>query len=61
MWILGEDYIPQKCKDCDYLDFCSIIEAPSEEACEAIKSCTKEFLYDKAYNTLDEYFTEKEN
>lgn len=51
----------EKCKDCDYLDFCSIIEVPSDEVCEAIRSCTKEFLYEKVWKALEEYFTEKEN
>jgi hypothetical protein len=61
MWILGEYYKPQKCKECDYSDFCDIIEVPSDEACEAIRACTKEFLYEKVYDTLYGRFTEKEN
>lgn len=61
MWILGEDYKPQKCKECDYSDFCGIIEVPSEEACEAIRACAKDFLYEKIWESLDEYFKEKEN
>ncbi len=56
MWILGEAYTPQKCKECDYLDFCSMIEVPSDEACEAIRVCTKEFLYEKTWEALTEYF-----
>lgn len=61
MWILGEDYTPQKCKECDYSDICGILEVPSEDACETIKSCTKEFLYEKITESLNEYFTEKES
>lgn len=61
MWILGEDDTPQKCKECDYSDFCDIIELPSEETCEAIRACAKDFLYEKIWETLNEYFTKKEN
>ena len=50
MLVLGEVYTPQKCKECDYLDFCSIIETPSDEACEAIRACVKDFLYEEIYN-----------
>lgn len=48
-----------KCKNCDYLDFCSIIQAPSDECCEAIRSIEKQFLYHEVWNALDEYFTKK--
>jgi hypothetical protein len=61
MLILGEYYKPQKCKECDYSDICDIIEVPSEEVCEAIRSCTKEFLYEKIYDALYDHFIEKEN
>ena len=55
MWILGESDAHQKCKECDYYDVCSMLEAPSDEACEVIRSCTKEFLYEKIFDALDEY------
>lgn len=61
MWILGEDYKPQKCKECDYSDICALLEVPSEEVCEAIRACAKDFLYEKIWESLDEYFKEKEN
>lgn len=51
----------RKCKACDYSDICDIIEVPSDEACEAIRSCTKEFLYEKIWESLDGYCTKKEN
>lgn len=61
MWILGEYYKPQKCKECDYSDICDIIEIPSDEVCEAIRTCAKDFLYEKIWESLNEYFTKKEN
>ena len=45
----------EKCKECDYSDICCMLKVPSDEACEAIKSCTKEFLSGKIYESLDEY------
>ncbi len=59
MVILREDDRPQKCKECDYSDICALLEMPSEEACEAIRSCTKDFLYEKICNSLNEYFVTK--
>jgi hypothetical protein len=61
MLILGEYYKPQRCKECDYSDICDIIEVPSEEACEAIRACAKDFLYDKIWNSLYGYFVKKED
>ena len=50
--------IRRKCKKCNYSDICAMIETPSDEACEAIRSCTKEFLYDKIWESLYEYFNQ---
>lgn len=61
MWILGKDDTPRKCKECDYLDICAMLVMPSEEACEAIRVYTKEFLYDKIWNALYGDSVEKEN
>jgi hypothetical protein len=58
--MLGEYHKPQKCKECDYSDFCDLIEVPSEEVCEAIRACAKDFLYEKLWESLYEYFTKKE-
>lgn len=56
MWVLGEYYKPQKCKECDHSDICDIIELPSEEVCESIRTYDKDFLYEKIWESLDEYF-----
>lgn len=61
MWMLGEDHKPQRCKECDHSDICGIIEVPSEEVCEAIRACAKDFLYEKIWESLDEYVTKKED
>ena len=61
MWMLGEDHKPQKCKECDHSDICGILEVPSDEACEAIRACAKDFLYEKIWESLDEYVTKKED
>ena len=52
MLILGEYYKPKKCKECDYSDICGIIEVSSDEACEAIRSCTKEWFYESPYTMM---------
>ena len=49
----------EKCKECNYSDICVMLEVPSDEACEAIRSCTKEFLYEKIWHSVNEYINNK--
>lgn len=45
----------EKCKECGYLDVCTLLETPSDEACEAIITCIKNFSIRKTCDRGDKY------